>query len=52
MDIRYAHTLTKRVWTQFPDMAIEFWVPFDQFVAIKYKIGVRMASDTWFVSKM
>ncbi len=39
VDIKFRYILYyTNVWTQMPDMAMEFYVPFDQFVRIKYKI--------------
>lgn len=41
-DVRYQYCLSsKNVYTQFPDMAIELHLPYDQFVHIKYKIVLQ-----------
>ena len=40
VDVEYEYLLSSNnIWTQFPDMAMEFNLDFDQYVYIKYNIA-------------
>ena len=51
--VTYAYTLNKNhLWTQFPDMAISFYLPFDQYVQVKYNIQTVFSGIGWFGTRV
>ena len=51
--VTYAYTLNKNGhWTQFPDLALTFYLPFSQFVTVKYNIQYLTSGLDWFVTRL
>ena len=51
--VTYSYTLNKNgIWTQFPDLTLAFYVPFPQFVKVKYNIQTHVLTDSWFLVRI
>lgn len=52
VDVRFPYILITLTWSQFPDMAIEFYLEFDQWVEIRYHIVTRSARESHLITQM
>ena len=51
--VTYTFSLTGNDrWTQFPDLALAFYIPFPQYVSIRYNIQVASEGTGWFCTRI
>ena len=51
--VTYTYSLTNNgVWTQFPDLALTFYIPFPQYVSIRYNIQIRQTGTGYFLTRI
>lgn len=50
--VTYSFALPKGGWTQFPDLALAFYIPFPQYVSIRYNIQVASAGTGYFCTRI
>ena len=51
--VTYAYSLTNNgIWTQFPDLALAFYIPFPQYVSIRYNIQNIQSGSGYFITRI